>query len=110
MVAHFKILKNGSIKEPIFRLFCFYKYLGMYFTTKSFWTITKDMSAKQAIKAYCSIFRYQRNFGRFDSKDLFKLFDTMVKPILCYGSEIWGFKYAENIEKIQVKFGRAPDS
>ena len=76
----------------------------MYFTPKFFLTKTKDMSAKQAIKAYCSIFRYQRNFCCFDSKDWFKLFDMMVKPILCYGSEIWGFKCAKNIEKILVKF------
>ena len=107
------VFRNGGPLKDIEKWFykgnrievvSFYKYLGMYFTPTLFWTKTKDMSAKQAIKAYCSIFRYQRNFGRFDSKDLFKLFDTMVKPILCYGSEIWGFKYAENIEKIQVKF------
>ena len=61
----------------------FYKYLGMYFTPKLVWSKTKDMLSKQA--------RYQRKFGRF----MFKLFDTMVKPILCYGSEIWGFTYSE---------------
>ena len=27
-----------------------------------------------------------------------------MKPILCYGSEIWGYKYYENIEKIQSRF------
>ena len=99
-----KILKNGSIKEIILMLFLSTSILECIIPLNFFWTKTKYMSAKQAIKAYCSILRYQRNFGRFDSKDLFKLFDTMVKPILCYGSEILGFKYAENIEKIQVKF------
>ena len=28
----------------------------------------------------------------------------MVVPILCYGSEIWGYEYCENIEKVQRKF------
>ena len=88
MVAHLKILKNGSIKEIVLRLFLFNKDQGMYITFKLIWTKMKEMSAKQATKASYSIFRYQRHFGRFDSKDLFQLFDTMVKPILCYGSEI----------------------
>ena len=77
----------------------FYKYLGLYFTPKLVWSKTKDMLSKQALKAISNIYRYQRNFGRFNPKDMFKLFDTMVKPILCYGSEIWGFTYSEVIEK-----------
>ena len=55
------------------------------------------MLSKQALKAISNIIRYQRNFGRFESKDMFKIFDTVVRPILCYGSEIWGFKYSDVI-------------
>ena len=32
------------------------------------------------------------------------LFDTYISSILCYGSEIWGFHKAPNIEKIQLDF------
>ena len=35
---------------------------------------------------------------------MFKLFDTMVKPILCYGAESRGFEIAENIEKVHDQF------
>ena len=28
----------------------------------------------------------------------------MVKPIACYGAEIWGYTYGEEIEKIQLNF------
>ena len=28
----------------------------------------------------------------------------MVKPIACYGSEIWGYKFSEKNEKVQTKF------
>ena len=91
---------NGDPIEVV----SFYKYLGMYFTPKLVWSKTKDMLSKQAIKAISNIYRYQRNFGRFDSKDMFKLFDTIVKPILCYGSEIWGFTYSEVIEKTHIRF------
>jgi len=35
---------------------------------------------------------------------MFKLFDSMIVPILTYGSEIWEFKEAEEIERIQIQF------
>jgi len=35
---------------------------------------------------------------------MFKLFDSMIVPILTYGSEIWGFKETEEIERIQIQF------
>ena len=71
----------------------------MYFTPKLVWSKTKYMLSKQSLKAISNIYRYQRNFGRF----MFKLFDTMVKPIHSYGSEIWGFTYYEVIEKKKKK-------
>jgi hypothetical protein len=33
-----------------------------------------------------------------------QLFDAMVKPILLYGSEVWGFKNIDIIEKVHLKF------
>ena len=50
-----------------------------FYTQISFWTKSKDILAKQATKAFSSIFRYQKNFGRFHSKDMFRMFDTMIK-------------------------------
>ena len=35
----------------------------------------------QAQKAASSIFRFQKQFGRFQRNDAFKLFDSMVKPV-----------------------------
>ena len=32
------------------------------------------------------------------------LFDTYISNILCYGSEIWGFHKASNIEKVQLDY------
>ena len=107
------VFRNGGFLKDIEKWFykgdpievvSFYKYLGLYFTPKLVWSKTKDMLSKQALKAISNIYRYQRNFGRFNPKDMFKLFDTMVKPILCYGSEIWGFTYSEVIEKTHIRF------
>ena len=32
------------------------------------------------------------------------LFDKLISPILCYGSEIWGFSGAKDVEKVHLKF------
>lgn len=82
----------------------FYKYLGIFFTPKLVWTKSLESQALQALKASSTIFRYQKKIFFFSPKDAFKLFDTIVKPILCYGSEIWGYRYYEKIEKVQTKF------
>ena len=66
----------------------FYKYLGIYLTPKLIWSKTKDVLALKASKAVFKIFQYQHQFGQFCPKDIFKLSDSLVKPILCYGSEI----------------------
>ena len=39
-------------------------------------------------------------------KCLLSLFDKMVKPILLYGCEIWGFRNNDVLEKVQLKFCR----
>jgi hypothetical protein len=33
-----------------------------------------------------------------------ELFDALVKPILLYGSEVWGFQNMVNIERVHLKF------
>ena len=62
------------------------------------------MLAMQGTKALASILRFQRTFGHMEPVDIFKIFDAMVKPILCYGSEIWGYRYADKIEQVQINF------
>lgn len=107
------VFRNGGIVKQIekwlyqgtqIEIVSIYKYLGLYFTPKLIWTKTKELTAMQAQKAVCSIFKFQKKFGHFCPNDAFKLFDSMVKPILCYGSELWGYKYCEEIEKVQSRF------
>ena len=33
----------------------------------------------------------------------FHLFNSIIKPVLCYGCEIWGFTVKEEIERIKVQ-------
>ena len=107
------VFRNGGIVKHIEKWFfpgteieidSLYKYLGLYFTPKLIWTKTKEKFSMQAKKAATSIFRYQKYFGRFQPNDAFKLFDSMVKPVACYGAEIWGYQFCEEIEKVQSRF------
>ena len=40
----------------------------------------------------------------FTNKVLFKIFDTKIKPIILYGSEIWGVKRYEKVDNVHMKF------
>ena len=99
-----KQIENWSYQGQIIDTVSFYKYLGVYFTPKLIWSKTKEVLAHQASKAVMRIFKYQREFGYFSPVDIFKLFDSIVKPILCYGAEIWGYEYSKTIEKVHIKF------
>ena len=65
-----------------------YKYLGVYFTPKLIWTKAMEVLECQASKPVDRIFHFQRQFGSFQPKDIFKLFEAIVSPILCYGAEV----------------------
>ena len=65
---------------------------------------TKLKLATQARKAIFAIKAYQKHFGHFSHSEHFKLFDSIIKPILLYGKEIWDTSIAIEIEIEQVKF------
>ena len=81
-----------------------YKYMGLLFTPMLSWTSAKIKLAAQAQKAIFSIQNYQRTFGYLQHSETFKLFDAIVKPVLCYASEIWGYEYSDIIESVQAGF------
>lgn len=81
-----------------------YKYMGLTITPKLIWSHAKKVLATKARKSIISLYKLQFNIGYFDYSELFKLFDTMVKPVLLYGSEIWGFEISETIENVHDQF------
>ena len=44
------------------------------------------------------------NFSILDVESKLKIFESIVMPILLYGSEIWGFDNTSNVEKIQIRY------
>ena len=60
--------------------------------------------AAQARKSIISMLKLQGSVCDFGYPELFKQFDNIIKPILLFGSEIWGFEISDTIENVQDKF------
>ena len=82
----------------------FYKYLGVYLTPKMSWSFTIDKLSLQAKKISSCVLMYSKKYGNLAPNDIFKIFDSMVKPILCYTSCIWGHTYNKKLESIHTDF------
>ena len=96
--------EKWHFKNVLLESVSFYKYLGVYMTPKLSWAKTHECSIKQANKAIACIFNYQMSFGYFRPNEIFKLFDSMVRPILCYGAQVWGYQYNEKVESLHLSF------
>ena len=66
-----------------------YKYLGIIFSASGTFSYCQEDLYKRALKAY---FKVSKVFGQLHQNvnSILHLFDHTVKPILLYGSEIWG--------------------
>ena len=84
----------------------YYKYLGLVLSSRNSWSKAVATLAEQADKALVIVSNASRNVGGFPFNSHFKLFDSLILPILLYGSEIWGYQYFEDLEKVQRKWCR----
>ena len=78
-------------------------YLGVTLTANGKFNQTKKALATQASKALFSLNSLFEKVS-LNVTENFKLFDTMVLPVLTYGSEVWGFHGAPDIERVNLKF------
>ena len=81
-----------------------YKYMGLHFSSKLSWSKSHEMLSLQAMKAINHILRVRRKVSIMKIQNLFKIFDSVMKPILCYGAQIWGYNVIKKIERVQIKF------
>ena len=65
-----------------------YKYLGITFTSFLSWSHTQKTQAAQAEKTIAPLKRMFKAADLNNVQQMLTLFDRMVSPILCYGSEI----------------------
>lgn len=78
-------------------------YLGVTLSSNGkFYNAQKAMS-EQALRAIYTLNTLFKHVA-LNVNEKIKLFDTMIMPILNYGSEIWGFHKSPDIEKVYIKF------
>ena len=76
-----------------------FNYLGIIFTRTGNFSLTKKHLADKALKAMYEVLKMGRMY-KLSIKCLLDLFDKMIKPILLYGCEVWGFSNNDILEKI----------
>jgi hypothetical protein len=76
-----------------------FTYLGLSFTNP------KKVLINKAYKAMYEVLK-KGGLHNLPIKSQYDLFDKIVKPILLYGCEIWGFGNIDIIERVHLKFGK----
>jgi hypothetical protein len=77
-----------------------FNYLGIYFSRTGSFKVCKNHLYE---KAMYEVMKKGRKHN-LSINCQFDLFDKLVKPILLYGCEIWGFGNNDILEKVHLKF------
>ena len=81
-----------------------FSYLGITFTAGGSFSNAQVTLSGQAQKAIFKLNSYLYHFSDLTPKHVLNLFDKLVTPILNYGSEVWGFCKANQIERVHLQF------
>ena len=80
-----------------------FTYLGVTISSNGNFYQAQKSLADQGSRALFSLFALFDKV-EFDITDKINLIDSMICPILNYGSEIWGFHKSPDVEKVHIKF------
>jgi hypothetical protein len=75
-----------------------FNYLGIIFTKTGNFSLTKKLLADEELKAMYEVLKIGRMY-KLSIKCLLDLFDKVIKPILLYSCEVWGFSNNAFLEK-----------
>ena len=70
-------------------------------------TKAKKHLADQAKKAMFSLLSTMARLHHPPIPIILQLYESMLKPIMCYGCEIWGFTENTDLEKVELRFLKA---
>ena len=106
-VREMKFLINNEVLEVVPE----FTYLGVKISSSGNFQKHKDMTKGKAIHALFKVTKTV-DFKRLKPQKANQLFDTLISPILTYGSEIWGVYLNQNFskwdkeptEKVHLKF------
>ena len=79
-------------------------YLGIVFSHTGIFTNAQRTIADQGRKAMFQLLKYIQNFVNIKPSVTIDLFDKLVRPVLMYCSEAWGFHRGPDIEALHIQF------
>ncbi len=80
-----------------------FKYLGIMFRYNGAFTKCRQILTESATRALFFVLKKSQELS-LDIDVSLHLFDSMVKPILTFGSEVWGFENLKTVERVQLAF------
>ena len=81
-----------------------FTYLGIVLTVGGAFSESHTALAGQSLKSIFALNKYIRKFVNLKPRHVLDLFDKLIKPILNYSSEVWGFSQAMVIERVHLQF------
>lgn len=81
-----------------------FSYLGIVFTPGGSFSTAQTTLSGQTQKAVFKLSSYLYGFSDISPRHVLDLFDKLVSPILNYGSEVWGFCKANQVERVHLQF------
>ena len=81
-----------------------FRYLGLTLHRNGNVKCSQQVLIKQSIKAKAVVDKYLRKHKHTPVKNIFKLFDTLVRPIILFNCEIWGINVCKEIEQFHLSF------
>jgi hypothetical protein len=94
---------NFSLNGEKLEIVNCFNYLGIELSRTGNFKRAKQSIAGKATVAFYEVLKMGRKHG-LSVKIQLDLFDKMVKPILLYGCEVWGFSNNDIIKKVHLKF------
>lgn len=92
--------ENWLFNDKKLEVSTYYNYLGVTFSSRLCYSKCTDNHACKARRALQSIRKIFSNLDEIKLDIAAKIIDVRIKPILLYGSEIWGTKIYECIEHV----------
>ena len=80
-----------------------YKYLDLQFSTYGTFTYAKQEIKRVALKAWYKLRKEMGDHFKDDVQLTMKNFDTVISPILTYGSKDWGVDHDGKLENDPIE-------
>ena len=98
----FKLQENG----PSLTVVDSYKYLGVYLDEYLTFSKTSEVLSTAGGRALGSMINKFRTLSDMGHSTYSKLYESLVTPIIDYGSAIWGYKSYNNLDRVQNRATR----